>query len=301
MQFGSLITAMATPFKQDNVQEIDFVAVDKLVEHLVKTGSDSIIISGTTGESPTLTHEEEHELFQAARAKIDSLGADVKLIFGAGSNSTQTVINTAKKAEELGADGLLMVTPYYNKPSQAGLKAHFSSIAQATKLPIILYNVPSRCVIALEPESVVELARAHSNIVALKEASNNIDLVTAVRTELSSDEFAIYSGDDSLTLPMMAVGADGVISVASHIVGEDMKEMMSSFIQGELQKAQKINKRLFPLFSALFAEPNPTCIKAALGIMNIGSAVVREPLVQLDAEQTTKLQSLINSVSKPTV
>jgi 4-hydroxy-tetrahydrodipicolinate synthase len=294
--FGPIITAMVTPFKESNKHEIDYPAVSRLVEHLVKHGSDSIIIAGTTGESPTITHDEEIELLKHVQADIKRLGTKTKIIFGAGSNSTQTSIKMSQTAEKLGADGLLIVTPYYNKPNQKGLREHYSLIAQATSLPIILYNVPSRTNIALTADTIIELHEKYPHICSLKEASANLDIITRLRLKLSPEKFSIYCGDDSLTLPMLAVGACGVISVASHLVGNEMQAMVKAFKAGNHVKALEIHQEIFPIFDNLFIEPNPTCIKEALGIMGICSAILREPLVPLSDEQRAKLKKIINSV-----
>lgn len=296
-KFGSVITAMISPFSADGTK-VDFAATEKIVEHLVKNGSDALVISGTTGESPTLTHDEEVELFKCVQAKVKALKASTKLIFGAGSNSTQTAITMSKEAERLNADGVLIVTPYYNKPNQDGLKEHYSQIAKATTLPIILYNVPGRCVIGLQAQTIVDLAKAYPNICALKEASNNIDLITKVKLGLGSTKFEIYSGDDSLTLPMLAVGADGVISVASHLVGNEMQEMIKEFKNGNISKAIAIHQKIFPLFDALFTEPNPTCIKEAMAMMGFCFASLRSPLVALKPEQKSSLKQIVNSIVK---
>ncbi|MDA0772529.1 MAG: 4-hydroxy-tetrahydrodipicolinate synthase [Cyanobacteria bacterium] len=294
--FGQIITAMVTPFKAENKHEIDFAATERLIEHLVNNGSDSIIISGTTGESPTLSHDEEVELFLCAQKKVKELGSNTKIIFGAGSNCTQTSIRMSLKAQELGADGLLIVTPYYNKPNQKGLLAHFSLIAEATSLPIILYNVPSRTNISLKAETIIELNSRYPHICSLKEASSNIDIITQLRSKLKAKDFSIYSGDDSLTLPMLAVGADGVISVAAHLVGNQMQVMIRAFKAGDHTKAQEIQAKLMPLFDTLFIEPNPTCIKEALGIIGMCSAILREPLVPLSQEQRQDLKKTIESL-----
>lgn len=293
--FGNVITAMITPFKEEDKASIDYPALEKVLDKLIEEKSDSIIISGTTGESPTLTHEEEVELLKFTRNYLDKQNSEIKIIFGAGSNSTQTAIQMSKLGEDNGADALLIVAPYYNKPSQQGLKKHFEMIAKETKLPIILYNVPSRTVISLDAETIIELANEYSNIIALKEASNNIDLISKIRLSLKSDRFKIYSGDDSLTLAMLAVGADGVISVASHLVGASMQEMIKSFNNGDIDKAFKIHLELFPLFDSLFIQPNPTCIKEALGIMGLCSAQLREPLVPLSGEQKKTLEKVLNN------
>ncbi len=295
-KFGTLITAIISPFKADNAYALDLAAAERLVEHLVETGTDTIVVAGTTGESPTLTHDEEMELLKAVIAKCKSLGKGTKVIFGAGSNCTLTAIESSQRAEKIGADGLLVVTPYYNKPNQKGLIEHYSQIAAKTCLPIILYNIPGRCVIDMKAETIIQLAKAHSNIVALKEASNNIDQVSRIRQELSAAEFQIYSGDDSLTLPMMAVGAQGVVSVASHFVGSEMKTMIQAFAEGKTKEADTIHRKLFPLFNALFVEPNPTCTKAGLAIIGVCSEQLRSPLVPLTPEQRKSLEQLIKSL-----
>jgi 4-hydroxy-tetrahydrodipicolinate synthase len=296
-QFGSLITAMVSPFKQGDVSKLDFAAAERLVAHLIANNSDSIVVSGTTGESPTLSHDEEVELFKVVKIAANKINPQTKIIFGAGSNSTETVIAMSRQAAKLNADGLLIVTPYYNKPNQKGLKQHYSSIAKSTDLPIILYNVPGRCVVSLQSQSTIALAREYSNIVAIKEASTNIDSLTELRLALG-ERFAIYCGDDSLTLPMLSVGADGVISVASHIVGKQMSEMISYFRHGDNQKALQIHQKLYPLFQALFTEPNPTCIKAILGIMGVCDSSLREPLISLEDFQVETLKSILASVAK---
>ncbi len=295
-QFGTLITAMISPFKADNAYALDLAAAERLTEHLVETGTDTIVVAGTTGESPTLTHDEEIELLKVVIAKTKSLGKGTKVIFGAGSNCTLTAIESSQRAEKLGVDGLLIVTPYYNKPNQKGLIEHYSQIAAKTSLPIILYNIPGRCVIDMKAETIIHLAKAHSNIIALKEASNNIDQVSRIRQELDASKFQIYSGDDSLTLPMMAVGAQGVVSVASHFVGSEMKAMIQAFAEGKAKEADAIHRKLFPLFSALFVEPNPTCTKAGLAIMSICSEQLRSPLVPLAPEQRKTLEQLIKAL-----
>ncbi len=294
-KFGSLITAMVTPFKKGDKTQIDFEAVEKIVEHLVKTQSESIIVAGTTGESPTLTHDEEIELLKCVQAKIKNLKTNTQVIFGAGSNSTETSITMSQRAEKANADGLLLVTPYYNKPNQKGLKEHFSLIASKTNLPIILYNVPGRAVISLQAQTITELHKEFSQISSLKEASNNIDIVTKVLNSVDSTEFSVYSGDDSLTLPMLAVGAQGVISVASHLVGKEMQSMIQEYKAGRVAKALEIHQKLFQLFEILFIEPNPTCIKEALGIIGICAPELRGPLVSLNPEQRAELKKILST------
>ncbi len=298
MFFGSLITAMVSPFKAGKAYELDLAAAEKLTEHLVQTGSDSIVVAGTTGESPTLSHDEELELLRVVKSKLKSLGSSSKIIFGAGSNCTQTAIESSRKAESLGVDGLLIVTPYYNKPQQKGLLEHYSQIASKSNLPIILYNIPGRCVIDMQSETIIQLARQHSNIVALKEASNNIDQVSRIRQELDPSSFQIYSGDDSLTLAMMSVGAQGAVSVAGHFVGLELKSMIQAFQQGQLSQAQAMHRKLFPLFCALFTAPNPTCAKSLLSVMGLCSDELRAPLVKLNPEDKSKLSSIMQNLKQ---
>jgi 4-hydroxy-tetrahydrodipicolinate synthase len=296
IDFGPIITAMITPFMKGDKQKIDFNAAKKIAKHLINNGSDSIVITGTTGESPTLTHDEEIELLLCLKDLIKQEGSSAKIIFGAGSNCTKTAIKMSQLAEQNGADGLLMVTPYYNKPTQNGLIEHYSQIAQSTKLPIILYNVPSRTNISLSAQSIIHLALKHANIHSLKEASTNIDIISQIRSQLSSERFSIYSGDDSLTLPMMAVGARGVISVASHLVGREMQEMIFEFSRGEIQSALIIHQKLFPLFDNLFTEPNPTCIKYAMSYLGFCSGELREPLVPLSLDKRAGLEELLKGL-----
>lgn len=293
-----LITAMITPFKKEDVYAIDYDATKKLIEHLVSTKSDTILVAGTSGESPTLSHEEEIELLKFTKETLKELGAETKIMFGAGSNNTLMAANMAKLGEENGADSILSVCPYYNRPSQEGMIQHFSAVAKATKLPIILYNVPSRTNVSINAQSIFTLVNKFENIAGIKEASTNFDQLTEIRTKLKSSEFKIYSGDDSLTLPMMSIGADGVISVASHLVGEDLREMMDLFAKSDLEAAQKIHSRLFPLFTALFTQPNPTCIKEALGIIKLSSNKLRLPLINLSDKERDQLKKVLLQTTK---
>ena len=284
---GEIITAMVTPFKED--LSVDYIALEKLVNHLIATGSDSILVAGTTGETPTLTHEEEHEIFSFVKKVINGR---VKMIVGAGSNSTKTAIESSKKAKELGADAILSVVPYYNKPSQKGMYEHFSAIAKAVDLPIILYNIPGRTGVNMQPATIAKLANEFKNIVAVKQSNADLDLISDIKS-LCPEDFIIYSGDDSLTIPMMALGAHGVISVASHIVGKDMKKMIESFKKGDNKTALEIHLKLYPLFKKLFMAPNPVPVKAALNHLNIINDFVRSPLVTLDNDEKKELLSVV--------
>jgi len=286
---GEIITAMVTPFDKD--RKVDFVALEKLVEHLIKTGTESILIAGTTGESPTLTHEEEVEIFNFVKKVANGRA---KLILGAGSNCTETAVMATKNAEKCGADAILSVVPYYNKPSQKGLIEHFSTIAQSTHLPILLYNIPGRTGISMQPQTIAELAKRHKNIFAVKQSLADMDIITETK-KLCPDDFVIYSGDDSLTLPMVSVGAHGVISVASHIIGNQMHEMLNAFKSGNVKEATKKHLELYPLFKKIFMAPNPIPVKECLKKMGIIENYVRRPLVELDDVEKEELYGVLKN------
>lgn len=279
---------MVTPFKADG--SVDYAVAEALAVHLVNHGTDSLVVCGTTGESPTLSWDEEYELFKVVQQAI---AGKAKIIAGTGSNSTQEAIAATQKADKLGLDGSLQVVPYYNKPPQAGLYQHFRAIAEATPdLPIILYNIPGRTGQNLLPETVARLAEI-SNIVAVKEASGNLDQVSQVR-RLTSSEFSIYSGDDSLTLPMLAVGGQGVISVASHLVGDLLQQMIQAFTNGQSQTAIQIHLQLFPLFKVLFTTTNPIPVKAALRLQGWQVGTTRLPL----DDDSNEIDSLLQPVMR---
>ena len=290
IDFGRLLTAMITPFDREG--NVDYVKAEQLAMHLVETGTDTIVVCGTTGESPTLSWDEEYKLFSVLQQAI---AGKAKIMAGTGSNSTSEAIEATQKAAHLGLDGTLQVTPYYNKPPQEGLYQHFRSIAEATpELPILLYNVPSRTGCKLEPETVAKLAEIPS-IIGIKEATGDIDQASQIRA-LTPADFAIYSGDDSLTLPLMAVGAKGVVSVASHLVGKQLQTMMQSFAAGKVQEALQIHIQLFPLFKALFLTSNPIPLKLALRLLGLDTGVVRSPLVAGNAELEAKLKVVLTKV-----
>ena len=284
---GEIITAMITPM--NSKKEIDYNSLEKLLVHLVDNGSDALLIAGTTGESPTLTHEEEVELFSFVKAKV---GSKCKLIMGAGSNCTITAVKATQNAKAAGADAILSVVPYYNKPSQKGLLAHFSTIAESTDLPIILYNIPGRTGISMKPETIAELANKYNNIVAVKQSLADMDIITETR-RLCPDDFLIYSGDDSLTLPMMSVGAYVVISVASHVIRKEMKSMINLYKSGRFEEATAMHLKLYPLFKKIFMAPNPVPIKQCLAKMGIIENYVRLPLVPLDEKEQSELYSVL--------
>jgi len=289
--FGRVITAAIAPFNPDG--SVNYAVAEKLAAHLVENGSDSILVCGTTGESPTLSWQEEYELFQVIRKAIAPKG---KIIAGTGSNSTSEAIEATCKAAKLGLDGTLQVVPYYNKPPQAGLYRHFQSIAQASPdLPVMLYNIPGRTGINLQPDTVAKLAEI-DNIIAIKEASGNLDAASEIRGRTPAD-FAIYSGDDSLTLPLLAVGASGVVSVASHLVGNELQEMIRAFEAGQIAAARDIHLKLFPLFKVLFCTTNPIPVKAALNLQGWNVGGVRSPLCDLPPDLEPKLESVLKQLS----
>lgn len=283
MNFGQLITAMVTPF--DYANEIDFPATKNLINHLIENGTDAIIVAGTTGESPTLTMKEKVELFQFV---VRAVNQRVPVLAGTGTNCTEESIHLTKEAEKAGVDGLMLVTPYYNRPSQAGLFAHFKAIAQTTDLPIMLYNIPGRSAVNMSVETIVSLSELH-NIIAVKEASGDLNAMTRIVRETSND-FLLYSGDDNLTLPVLAIGGTGVVSVSSHVIGNEMKEMMTAFMDGNVQKAAIIHQELLPVMDAMFSAPSPTPIKTALNMINMKVGDVRLPLISLCDEEKTTLK-----------
>jgi len=273
MDFGRVLTAMVTPFTADG--EVDYAEVKHLALHLIENGNDGLLVCGTTAETPTLTHDEKINIVKAVK---EAVGGRAPIVVGTGTNCTRTTIEATKEMEALGVDGILVVAPYYNKPSQEGLYQHFKAVAESTALPIILYNIPGRCGINMSPELIARLAEI-SNIVAVKEASGSIEQVSKLKT-LAPDDFIIYSGDDSLTLPMMAVGGYGIISVAAHVVGNDVKAMVEAYAAGRVAEAAALHKKLYPIFKSLFITSNPVPVKFALSQVGIGNGQVRLPLVE---------------------
>ncbi|MCQ2739221.1 MAG: 4-hydroxy-tetrahydrodipicolinate synthase [bacterium] len=287
---GEVITAMVTPFNEK--REVDYERLESLAQHLVSNGSDAILVTGTTGESPTLTFEEELEILSSTKRAVNNKG---KVIMGTGSNSTETAVTMAMKAEKEGADAILSVVPYYNKPSQAGLIEHFSAVAEAVDLPIILYNIPSRTGVNMQSETVKILAKKYQNIVALKQSCGDMDALSEMKSICPSD-FAIYSGDDSLTLPMLSLGACGVISVASHLFGNEIKSMIRNFKTGDVLTAKNMHMKLYPVFKKLFMTTNPVPIKAALAEKGLICDYVRRPLVELTKVEKAELFFTLDSI-----
>lgn len=287
--FGRVITAMVTPF--DNNLAVDYGQARVVARHLVDNGSDGIVVAGTTGESPTLTKEEKLELF---RVVADEVGDRAKVIAGTGSNITADSVALTGEAEKTGVHGVMLVTPYYNKPPQDGLYNHFKTIAGATSLPVMLYNVPGRTSANLLPATVVELAKV-DNIVALKEACGNLDQVSEARL-LLPDDFVIYSGDDSLTLPMLSLGCHGVVSVVGHVVGRELQEMVSAFLAGNNKRAGAIHLKLFPVFKALFVTTSPIPVKAAMNMMGINVGGLRPPLGIAGEKETGVIADALRAI-----
>jgi len=286
--FTGTYTAIVTPFKNGS---LDTAALERLVKAQIKGGVDGIVPVGTTGESPTVDTDEHIEIIQLA---VKFAAGKVKVIAGTGANATAEAIHLTKAAEKVGADGSLQVAPYYNKPTQEGLFQHFHAIARATKLPIILYSIPGRCGIEIAVETVNRLAHDCVNIVGIKEAGGNADRVSQLRAALG-DKFNILSGDDSLTLPFMAVGAQGVISVASNIIPREVSQMVKAFAAGKPTLALKYHAKFYPVFKDLFIETNPVPVKAALVMMGMMEEEYRLPLVPMAAANREKLRKTLKA------
>ncbi|MEK4713330.1 4-hydroxy-tetrahydrodipicolinate synthase [Sporosarcina sp. FSL K6-1540] len=293
MNFGQVLTAMVTPFDENG--EIDFQATKNLINYLIANGTDGLVVSGTTGESPTLTEEEKVKLFKFA---VDVVNGRIPVIAGTGSNNTKGSIELTILAEDVGVDGIMLVAPYYNNPSQEGLYQHFKTISEVTSLPIILYNVPGRSVVNISAETVIRLSKI-PNIVSIKEASGDLDAMVEIITHTPED-FSLYSGDDGLTIPVLSIGGTGVISVASHVIGNEMQTMIEHFKSGNIQEAAKVHRRLLPIMKALFAAPNPSPVKAALNLKGIPVGGVRLPMIPLSDEQLSSLQRALDIHEKVT-
>ncbi len=287
--FGRIATAMVTPF--DAKGNIDFHKTTRLIEYLINNGTDALVVSGTTGESPTLSKEEKIALFEHTVKVVDKR---VPVIAGTGSYNTRESVELTKKAEKIGVDGILLVAPYYNKPNQAGLYEHFKTIAENTDLPIMLYNIPGRSVVNIEPETVIRLSEI-PNIKAIKEAGGNLDQMTEIIAN-TPDDFELYSGDDGFTLPVLAIGGAGVVSVASHIIGNEMQQMIQAFLAGDHRKAAKLHQKLLPLMKGLFKAPSPVPVKTALQIKGINVGSVRLPLVPLTEDERNELTKLLQTI-----
>lgn len=278
VNWGPVVTAMVTPF--DENLEVNYDAAQALAELLVQTGSTGLVVSGTTGESPTLTHEEKVTLFRKVK---EAVGNRAAVLAGTSTYDTAESVRLSQEAERAGVDGLLLVAPYYNRPSQEGLYQHFKTIAHAVDLPVMVYNIPGRTGVNVEPATLLRLAEIN-NVVAVKEASGNLNQMSEICAN-APDGFVVYSGDDSLTLPLLAVGGVGVVSVASHVAGRDIRRMCEAFFAGQVHEATKLHHRMLPLFKALFCTTNPVPVKAALNMMGANVGSVRLPLVEANEKE----------------
>jgi 4-hydroxy-tetrahydrodipicolinate synthase len=289
--FRGTFTALVTPFRDG---ALDLVALEKLVDAQIAGGITGLVANGTTGESPTLSHDERHELIRLVvqRAKGRST-----VFAGTGSNSTQQAIAATREAEKLGVDAALVVAPYYNKPSQEGLFRHFQAIARETALPIMLYNIPGRCAVDIAAETVERLAAACSNIVSIKEASGSVERVNELRRRLP-ESFTILSGDDALTLPFMNAGAVGVVSVASNIFPAEVSALVRAYETGDLDRARELHARMLPMFQDLFIEPNPVPAKTVLAWRGAMSAEVRLPLCEMTAANEERLRATFEAFER---
>jgi len=287
--FAGTYTALVTPCENDRVDEAAFT---RLVEGQIAAGITGIVPVGTTGESATLDHAEHNRVIELG---VKAAAGRCQVIGGTGSNSTAEAVALTVEAEKLGCDGVLLVAPYYNKPSQEGLFRHFGKIAEATKLPIILYSIPGRCGIEIGVEVTARLAQAYPNIVAIKEAGGSVERVSALRAALPA-EFTILSGDDSLTLPFIAAGAEGVISVASNIVPGEIVALVNAAVSGHAEKARELHFHLYPLFKDLFIEPNPVPAKYALALRGEMKPDVRLPLVEMGDTTRAKLEATLRKL-----
>jgi len=287
VDFGRLITAMVTPF--DDQMQIDWNRVEELIDYLIEEQqSDSLVICGTTGESPTLTEQEKLKLFELS---VKRANGRCKIIAGTGSNDTAHSIHLSQMAEKLGVDGLLLVAPYYNRPSQEGLYQHFKAIAESVSIPCIIYNVPGRTGVNISADTTIRLSHI-PNIVATKDCTDTNQLTRIVNGAASG--FVVYTGEDSLTLPALSVGAYGIVSVVSHVVGKELKAMINAYVQGDVKKAALLHGKLHPVMEGLFCAPNPVPVKYALNVKGFPVGGVRLPLVSLTEEQGSFIKSLFN-------
>jgi 4-hydroxy-tetrahydrodipicolinate synthase len=289
LNFGRVSTAMVTPF--DHKGNIDFSKTTQLINYLIDNGTDSLVVAGTTGESPTLTKEEKVALF---RHVVKAVNGRIPVVAGTGSNNTHASVELTKKAAEAGVDAIMLVAPYYNKPSQEGLFQHFKVIADSTSLPVMLYNIPGRSSVNIDPDTIIRLSEVE-NITAVKEAGGNLDAMTEIISNTPED-FSLYSGDDGLTLPIMSIGGNGIVSVASHIIGNEMQEMINYFVEGNVSAAAKTHQKLLPVMKGLFTSPSPTPVKTALQMKGLDVGAVRLPLISLSEAERVKLSQLLDTI-----
>jgi len=287
-KLGRLLTAMVTPFNEEG--EVDYEQAKRLALALINSGSEGLVVAGTTGESPTLVRTEELRLFSEVKSAVGGRGT---IVAGTGSNSTAEALEATKAAEQVGVDACLLVVPYYNKPTQEGLYQHFKTIAQSTSLPCILYNVPSRTVVSLSADTTIRLSQI-DNIIGVKEASGNLDQIAKIISN-TRDDFLVWSGNDGDIFSIMVLGGYGVISVASHLVGNQLKKMIDSITSGEIDKAAKIHHHLLPLVNALFIVANPIPLKYALNYIGFNVGKPRLPLTEPDEKSAAFIKDALKN------
>ncbi len=289
--FGRVLTAMVTPF--DHEEGLDTERLHALIDHLLSHGTNALVVSGTTGESPTLSADEKKRLFETT---VQYVKGRAPVIAGTGSYSTREAVALSQAAESVGVNGLLVVSPYYNKPSQADLLNHFLTVADAVNIPIMLYNHPGRTGVNIGVDILTEMAR-HPNIVAIKDSSGDLVAVSEMHTRLGND-FSIYSGDDPLTLPMLTLGAQGVVSVVSHVAGNAVQAMVNAFFEGNIDQARQLHETLLPLVQALFSAPSPAPTKAALEMSGIATGGLRLPLQPLNKNLRQALRTVLDTTQE---
>ncbi|MFQ3543277.1 4-hydroxy-tetrahydrodipicolinate synthase [Halobacillus rhizosphaerae] len=289
MNFGKVLTAMVTPF--DSHGNLDLEKTTTLVEYLLDNGSDGLVVAGTTGESPTLSAEEKIALWAHV---VKVVNGRVPVIAGSGSNDTQATIELSKKAADTGVDAVMIVAPYYNKPNQRGLYAHFKAVADSVKKPVMIYNVPGRSAVRLDPETIIELSKI-KNIVSVKEATGDLDAMAEI-IEAAEEGFSLYSGDDNLTLPSYAIGSNGIVSVSAHVIGNEMQQMLRLFDEGKVKEAARIHRQLIPVLNGMFSAPSPTPVKTALQMKGLDTGGFRLPLLPLTKEERTYIQHLMDQL-----
>ena len=286
MDFGKVLTAMVTPFNEEN--QLDLERVTTLVEHLIANGTEGLVVAGTTGETPTLTHDEKIKLIDHV---VKVVNKRIPVIAGTGTNDTPVSVELTQEVETLGVDAIMLVNPAYNKPNQRGLYQHFKMIAESTNLPIMLYNIPGRTAVNMTAETTIALSEI-DNIVSIKEASGDIHQISKI-IENTPDDFSVYCGDDGMTLPLMSIGANGIVSVASHIIGNEINEMVRTFLSGDVRKAAKLHRTLLPTMEAMFIAPSPSPVKAALNMSGIEVGNVRMPLVEIDKSEEKFIKNIL--------
>jgi 4-hydroxy-tetrahydrodipicolinate synthase len=284
---GAILTAMVTPFDSDGALRED--ATRRLARHLVQHGSDGLVVTGTTGEAPTLDDAEKLRLIEIV---VDEVGDSATVVAGTGSNDTAHSVHLTRQASKLGVDAVLVVTPYYNRPNRRGLVAHFSAVAAATDLPVLVYNIPARCVINLDPDLLAELGRI-DNVVGVKQANSDME---QARRVVEDSGLSLYAGDDNLLGPFAEIGGAGGVTVSSHLVGEQMKELYEAARSGDTERSRALDRELEEVYRTLFIAPAPATVKAALGLLGFETGGVRLPLVEVDESELAQVRRMVESL-----